>query len=89
MDQDDADRLTPELVRQRNESTVDEYLANAANIASEVTHSPRWITYGDNAVLDQPTISCWHWATKPLQSASPTISHHFPGNAISPVMTTS
>jgi len=36
----------------RNESTVDEYLANAANIASEVTHLPRWITYGDSAVLD-------------------------------------
>lgn len=37
---------------QRDQSGVQEYLAHADSIAVWMTHLPRWLTYGDGAVLD-------------------------------------
>jgi hypothetical protein len=40
------------LAGQRNQSGVRDYLAHADSVAAWVMHLPRWITYGDSAVLD-------------------------------------
>lgn len=37
---------------QRDQSGVQEYLAHADSVAAWMTHLPRWLTYGDGAVLD-------------------------------------
>jgi len=37
---------------QRDRSGVADYLAHADSVAAWMTHLPRWITYGDSAVLD-------------------------------------
>lgn len=37
---------------QRDQSGVHHYLAHADSVAAWITHLPRWITYGDSALLD-------------------------------------